>query len=388
MARNSTLVVCGTATLDQVTEVVRLGVPRDKAIMYSSEQAGRRLRHLKQKRKRTHLSTTESKTPHKTQSKLLVKELWPRITSLVQKNPGRSYIAVAFFSSNASKQLPLESGSILVVNLSEPTLAAGLTNPYEIEKLLHNGVEIYNNPKLHAKVFVFPDSAVVGSNNASHSSANDLLEAAIEVTARGTVVACKKYVKSLCQSPPLGAEHLEYLKGLYRAPAMLPTTSPSNGHTDSGSRFWAVRVQEVEYDRFDKLAESRGTPLAEAELSSGDSSSNPSYIDSFWMSGNMFCRDVTHNDIVSQLITNDGALFAHPPSRVVHIEHYVKEKRTNCVMVFLETFEGKQPLGLDTVIWQLKAQRNCPNAMDLRSIKTAKRITDQRLREQFLNLWV
>jgi hypothetical protein len=307
----------------------------------------------------------------------------------VQKYPGRSHIAVAFFSSNASKQLPLESGSILVVNLSEPTLAAGLTNPYELEKLLRKGVAIYNNPKLHAKVFVFPGSAVVGSNNASHSSANNLLEAAIEVTATGTVAACKKYVKSLCQSPPLGTEHLQYLKGLYRAPTTtVPTNLPSNGHTDSGSRLWAVRVEDAEYDSFDKLAESRGMPFAEAELSSGDSSSKPSYIDSFWMSGNMFCRNVTQNDIVSQLTTKDSALFAYPPSRVVHLEHYVKEARTKCVMVFLEAFEGKQPLGLDKVIWQLTAQRNCPRAMDLRSIKTAKRITDQRLREQFLNLWV
>ena len=67
---------------------------------------------------------------------------------------------------------------------------------------------------------------------------------------------------------------------------------------------------------------------------------------------------------------------------------YTKGDGTKCVMVFLEAFDGKKPIELDTVIWQLKTQRNCPNAIVLRSIKSAKRITDQRLQEQFLNLWI
>jgi hypothetical protein len=198
MARKSTLIICGTATLDQVNELVKLGVLRDKAIMYSREQAERRIRQLKRKREPSRSSTARLKSRQERQTRLLVNKIWPRITSLAQKYPSRSAIAVAFFSKNAAKQLPLERGSMLVVNLSPATLAAGLTNPYELEKLLHKGVEIYNNPRLHAKVFVFPGRAVVGSNNASHSSANELLEAAIEVTAKGTVAACKKYVKSLC----------------------------------------------------------------------------------------------------------------------------------------------------------------------------------------------
>jgi hypothetical protein len=132
----------------------------------------------------------------------------------------------------------------------------------------------------------------------------------------------------------------------------------------------------------------RGMPLAEAALSSNDPSSEPAYIDHFWTGAANFRRNVAKHDIVSQIFIEESTPFAYPPCRVVHLEHYAKEDESECVMVFLEAFEGKEPIALDTVIWQLKSQRKCPDAMVLRSIKTAKRITDQRLKEQFLNLWV
>jgi hypothetical protein len=303
----------------------------------------------------------------------------------VKKHATRSAIAVAFFSKNAARQLPLERGSLLVVNASDQTLAAGLTNPFELEKLLHKGVEIYANARLHAKVFVFPGRAVVGSNNASHSSAQELLEAAIEVTARGTVGACRKYVKSLCQGPPLGQEYLDALKQRYR-PAPLP--KPNSG-PDPALRLWAVCVEPVEYDRFDRLAETRGMPLAEAELSSTPPPPEPVRVERFWTSTGVFRREVALHDIVSQLYTKNGTRVVDPPSRVIHLEHYTKEDGTECVMVFLEAFERREPIALDTVIWRLQAQRNCQkNALALRSIRTAKRIVDQHLREEFSNLWV
>ena len=240
----------------------------------------------------------------------------------------------------------------------------GLSNPYELEKLLHKGVEIYNNPMLHAKVFVFPGRAVVGSNNASHTSANDWLEAAIEVSAKGTVAACKKYVKSLCQGSPLGPEYLEDLKELYQAPA--PTTltlKPSMSSVAPGFRLWAVCVEAVEYDRYDKLAARRGMPLAEAELSSrysaelsseslsrkgeGEAPAEPqtarksakpeprppesgasetdseryfpseptyidksTYIDTFWTNAAIFRDNVAKHDFVSQVLTNSTVALA------------------------------------------------------------------------------
>jgi hypothetical protein len=44
---------------------------------------------------------------------------WDRIQSLVNKQPGRCHVAVAYFGSGASKLLPLKTGSVLVIDMSE-----------------------------------------------------------------------------------------------------------------------------------------------------------------------------------------------------------------------------------------------------------------------------
>jgi hypothetical protein len=240
-------------------------------------------------------------------------------------------------------------------------------------------VEVYGNDKLHAKVFVFPNCAVVGSNNASRRSANYRIEAAIEATGKGTITACRRFVKSLCQSPPVGPEYLEHLKTLYQPPLGPPV---QDDKPVQNPELWVVRVEHIDYDRDDLVAEAQGKPLAEAELSAGRYS-----VDNFCFSGAIFPRKVARNDSVAQIVCDDGQLLVHPPSRVLHVESYAKADGSKWVMVFVEAADDKEAKDLDAVIWGLKKQGGA-NCESLRLIQTAKRITDQRTARLFLNVWV
>jgi len=66
--------------------------------------------------------------------------------------------------------LRLAKGDILIVDMSEPRVKNGTTDPTLIEQYINKGVAAYSSSNLHAKVFVFDDVAVVGSTNVSKYS--------------------------------------------------------------------------------------------------------------------------------------------------------------------------------------------------------------------------
>ena len=165
--RQPRLTVCGTATLEQVNKLMDLGVPRFKAIDYSREYATKRIGQLISKNgPAVNRSRTKSGGQQNSTAKLLTgPKLWPRITSLIAKQPGECLVAVAFVGGNVADILPVSKGSVLVVNMGRSAVELGLTNPYEVGRLLRRGVEIHTAENLHAKVFVFSDRAIVGSMN-------------------------------------------------------------------------------------------------------------------------------------------------------------------------------------------------------------------------------
>jgi hypothetical protein len=304
---------------------------------------------------------------------------------LVQEQPGKCWIAVAFFGKDAGKLVPLNKGSTLVVNLAKETLQAGLTNPSELERLVAAGVDVYNNPDLDAKVFVFPRCAIIGSANATRNSANNLVEAAIEVADEGTIRNCRKFVRSLCQDGPIGPEYLEQLNLLYRPPSSVgPPVEPEVEENSARQEaFWVVPLDEIEYDRFDKAAEDRGLPKAEAELVVG-----PYSVETFCTFHGNFRQHVARNDTVTQFMTDGAERVAYPPARVLHLEHYAKkDDPSEWVMVFVEAHKEKESKNLGRIIWELK-RKKCPNAESLRLDRRAWRLKDLKMVDAFRKLWL
>ncbi|MGX1591381.1 phospholipase D family protein [Glutamicibacter sp. NPDC055491] len=96
--------------------------------------------------------------------------VWPEITALVSR-AGKTHAAIAFLGQDAPQLLPLGSKDVLVVNAGARNIAAHATNPYAIEEFILRGVDVYSSERLHAKVIATDSHAIVGSANASTTSA-------------------------------------------------------------------------------------------------------------------------------------------------------------------------------------------------------------------------
>ena len=158
----------------------------------------------------------------------LAEDIWDRISALAKKSKTR-HVAVAYIASRGSKMLPLSKGDVLVVDMSEVRLRNGTTDPNLIEEYMNKGVAVYSSRRLHAKVFVFDDLAVVGSTNVSSYSEEVLTEAAVLTTDSDTVRAARDFVLGLANDlKPIDRDYLAKCKKLYRKPRWLPGMNVPN----------------------------------------------------------------------------------------------------------------------------------------------------------------
>jgi hypothetical protein len=171
-------------------------------------------------------------------------DVWQQITKSCKASKGRRDVAVAFLGSRGGGLLPLSKGDLLVVNLSEGCLKAGLTDPREIRKYIKRDVSVYCCPDVHSKVFVFDNLAIVGSTNVSVSSAERLREAAIRTSVPAAVEEARSYVRSLAEDRGymVTQAHMAKYEKLYRRPRWNPG-NPS-GPSNSLMEDWSDQVMK------------------------------------------------------------------------------------------------------------------------------------------------
>jgi hypothetical protein len=139
------------------------------------------------------------------------------LTRAAKANSRRSDAAVAYFGQGASKLLPLNKGSRLVVDASELAVRSGQTHPGDLIKLQAHGVRVFSVTNLHAKVFVLGKTAYIGSANASNRSAGHLVEAVVRTADDATVSSARRFVRNLCLQE-LTPTILKRLQSMYRPP--------------------------------------------------------------------------------------------------------------------------------------------------------------------------
>lgn len=272
--------------------------------------------------------------------KLHGKHVWKRLTALSKQAPG--VVAVAYLGQGGAKQLPLRRGSVLVVNLSKQTVKAGITDPREILKLLRKGVRVHTVENLHAKVYVFGKTALIGSPNVSRFSANRLIEAALEVTRPGVVAACRAFVMSL-----VGDEVTK--EG---ATAWVPHWSPPKhpaavGPKEGGivqphhGRTWVAHVFDDAYDTEDETSAKRGRPIARERKRHHET------LHEFVFCGGRFAREVQRHDVVVEVDRQGRDGTVQPAARVLHVERYwVRRERRVAVFLAVPKAQGPVPLQL------------------------------------------
>src|SRR5690349_14371375 len=102
--------------------------------------------------------------------------LWKVIAKLSAKVKSGRLAAVAYFTSEGNVEF--NKDDVLIVDASDNTIAAGGTSAKLLKSLLQRGVRLYSVPGLHAKVYLFDQTAVIGSANLSKHSTT-LIEAAV-----------------------------------------------------------------------------------------------------------------------------------------------------------------------------------------------------------------
>src|SRR5688572_22041220 len=73
--------------------------------------------------------------------------------------------AVAYVTSD--QYVEFKEDDLLVVDASDMAIACGETDREVLTRAFSRGVRLYSLPDLHAKLFVFDDTAVIGSANLS-----------------------------------------------------------------------------------------------------------------------------------------------------------------------------------------------------------------------------
>lgn len=264
--------------------------------------------------------------------KLLTSSIWPKITSAAKSSAATANVAVAYFGTGGSAMLPLKEGSRLVVDFSERAIKSGQTNPSEIAKLIRRGVDVYNKPNLHAKVFVFRNRAFIGSTNVSNTSAFGLQEAAVETGDRKLVASMKGFVRSLCRDLVTLHEAVQ-MKSAYRPPSFgrgSKATRTLDWRTNQN--YPPVKIMQLRLGKFDQAqveAERRGAKIARGRIRNTRYFHVESFLD--WL-----CPFKLRDIVIRVTDEARGKTMVSPPAKVIHLERVSNSWRDGVFTIVFE----------------------------------------------------
>jgi phosphatidylserine/phosphatidylglycerophosphate/cardiolipin synthase-like enzyme len=257
---------------------------------------------------------------------LILDDPWSRIGAACKKS--RADVAVAYVGQGATRLLPLRAGSKLVVDASEAAVRSGQTDPKELLKYFRKGVEVFSQPRLHAKVFAFAKVAFVGSTNVSNRSASDLVEAAVALDAPAAVAQARRFVLDVASSP-LGEEFLKKLVKIYRPPRLAGGAKRRKRRTKleniaDAAPLRLVQLVPASWDDEEMAADDAGRKAASKIKTRGHRLE--SFCHSRWPH-----RD-PDEDIIQVLKESERKVWVHPPGKFLRAEK-VRNKRSAIVVL-------------------------------------------------------
>lgn len=255
---------------------------------------------------------------------IITDKVWDHIRKKSNGNKNR-YVAVAYLGTDASKYLRLESGDTLVIDASEDSVKSGSTNPFEIERFLEMGVDVYSYDNLHAKVYVFGNIALVGSANASTNSANNLKECMVEFKNPGAVATARGFVRSVAIEP-LGPEYIEYLKTLYKPNPKSKNKIGKGKAKNNQNSLWIQKLHEYDYTDSEQKAHDIGKEKVIDSIVDTDRYQ----IDSIRYKNN---ETLIKNSMIGDFIIRVYEGNAYPPARILG---YEKSENDDSTIILLE----------------------------------------------------
>jgi hypothetical protein len=121
-------------------------------------------------------------------------EVWKTITELTTRCVTRA-AAVAYVTSDVV--VKFGQGDLLVTDASDAAVLAGQTSGRLIERAFLRGARIVSFDRLHAKVFLFDTTLLIGSANISVRSRSELLEAAVVTECQEPVTQATEFINRI-----------------------------------------------------------------------------------------------------------------------------------------------------------------------------------------------
>jgi len=262
--------------------------------------------------------------------RFLTDGIWQRIRTLNKKR-GKRFVAVPYLGSGATERLHLRAGDLLVIDVSEGTIKSGQTDPREVIRYISHGVEVHSVQNLHAKVFIFGQTAIVGSTNISSSSESQLVEAGIESTSRSIVESCVSFIKSL-RGNFTGLEYAKRMRRFFK-PRKFARRAKKNIHRSqkivTQTDIWAVPLVLENWEAEDYVQEAQAKQKAKRKLR------NPRIfeIDDFCWTGKGFLENLRFGHRVLMCTEWDnGQTMVTPPGRIVAIHRYSVSGRSRGIV--------------------------------------------------------
>lgn len=290
-------------------------------------------------------------------NKLVSKGLWAEVARLAKKSRVKM-AAVAYVTSD--EFIEFGEGDLLIVDASDAAIRSGQTSTQILRQAFRRGAEVYSCPGLHAKVMLLDGVAVVGSANASHSSAHHLIEAAFLTDSPASVSMARTFLQRLCDNAdPVDENFIERISSLE---VKKSTSWPA--HTGRKSSFsvridaprtWLVSVCRIDEERYEaeKPRVQKGEGKAEKRLSKV--SSNVGWIR--WAgSTSRFVRDARPGDMVIQL-WKESRKNKRPDYVMAHAPILLRQKEPNCVRFFIERWADSDNTALTWSQFQKLAVR-------------------------------
>ncbi len=254
-------------------------------------------------------------------------DIWQTLPEII-KSSHKVDAAFAYFGHDGAKLFPLKRGDRLVIDMSLATVKVGGTNPFEIEKLIKRGIQVFTRSNLHAKIVVTDKTVLVGSANVSKNSHDYLDEAAILTNDTITIQRARDFLNHICIEPVL-PEYLSQCKNFYRPPHIIGKRSTTNKKATRAmhAKLWMVNL--VDY-HFLPNSEIEAFETSEEKALALIESKEQSSLSTFhWTHKPKMVDELETGDWIIQCIRHkDKTISVYNPARLILIDHYIRNKKT------------------------------------------------------------
>jgi len=269
--------------------------------------------------------------------RILSPNLWREVKTAAHRAAQRK-AAVAYVTKDL---IGFHRGDVLVTDASEGAIRSGETDGKLLLRLHGKGVRIYSCPRLHAKVLLLGEVAVIGSGNLSLSSEKALIEAAVLTDQPSAVAGVASLIEQLVHaSEPLDEPKLKKLAKIKvaRSGRTLVFGASSKPKISLGSRTWLIGIYES--DDNDEAKERWTEQQAkDAAKTHGCTADKVDWIE--WGKTGRMVREAKPGDLVIQIFRKSQE--AKTPSMVFKATPLLlKRVRKGITYLFIGETKGKK----------------------------------------------